>query len=509
MQVKWAGLEFLARARGSLEELVRQPGGAVASSSGGSAPSHHRPLSSSYFLLPPPGILCLNRVRPPPAPLGRFQSLPDRACRRRKAVERRGITIALSLLLILIASASSAQAPSLNGITIKAIRLFGIERTKEYVILRELPFRVGDPFEDAGLAEAKQRIRSLPGITFVDTRVGFAPSDSSVVVTVIVAEEPTLHGYLLTERGYENKISIGLRTVDNNFRGRSEKLEASFLLRGNTVLEGGWENPWIAGPFPLGLGFRSFYRHYRYPYEDLGPDLAGSSVTESGLALYLIARLRSAGRVSMGVGMETVEGSEPAMTLSTGRDRFFRAGLKLKVDTRKHPAFPWQGMKLKGSLGSLRGGDRSFWEAELEIDIYRTLHPHLALAWQAYAGAVLGNKIPPYRRKHLGGACSLRGFDYGTFNGNRAAFSSLELRIPANFSRELPLEDLLLGLTFTVFAEGGGAWEKGEQLAGRSLHGSFGAGAAILTKNATGIRFDYGWTAKGDSRWEIDAGIKF
>jgi len=412
---------------------------------------------------------------------------------------------------ILGARTAAVTAAELDGLRISALKIFGNVKTKSYVIVRELPFRVGDPYSSRDAREAKEAIAALPGIDFVDLRAGFVPADSSVVVTIIVSEVSTLHGYLLTERGYENKVSFGLRTVDENFRGRSEKLEASFLLRGNTVLEGGWENPWVAGSHPLGVGFRTYYRDYRYPYSDLGDEVEGQSITDTGLEVYLFTRLTRRGRLSLRAGFETVESPADELTITGSRDRFLTVGLQFSLDTREHPAFPWEGVQCHCRLSSLGPGspDYSLFEGELEVDYYYCPHPRVVLASQAYAAGITGDSVPAYRRFHLGGASTLRGFDYGTFNGNRAVLGTLELRIPVNFSRDLPLEDLLVGLAFTAFVEGGGAWEKGEDPSLDSLHGSFGAGVALLTKNATGLRFDYGWTREGKGRWEIDAGLKF
>jgi outer membrane protein assembly factor BamA len=84
-----------------------------------------------------------------------------------------------------------------------------------------------------------------------------------------------------------------------------------------------------------------------------------------------------------------------------------------------------------------------------------------------------------------------------------------EYRVPLNFSRAEPVEDMLLGISTHVFADAGAAWEDDGDLDADIFHGTYGVGILILNGHVPGLRIDYGWHRHSQGRWEIDVGAKF
>jgi hypothetical protein len=84
-----------------------------------------------------------------------------------------------------------------------------------------------------------------------------------------------------------------------------------------------------------------------------------------------------------------------------------------------------------------------------------------------------------------------------------------EYRIPLNFTRRDPMEDLLLGLSIHVFGDVAAAWDRGDDVDSDRFHGSYGAGFTLLNRNLAPVRFDWGWREGSSARFEINFGSKF
>ncbi len=392
------------------------------------------------------------------------------------------------------------------------IRIFGCKNIKPFVIQREIPFSEGDYFNNDDITEAGRRIEKVPGVDFSDIRVSYVPQDSAIVVTVVITEKSTLHGYLLTNRGYEDLLSVGFKIKQHNLRGRSEKLYLSALFRGNTVLETGWENPWLGGPLHFGIGIMAFYHEYKYVYNDLGGLYNGAKIEKAGGSINLFRKLGGDQELSISGGFETVKSPVEGITANAGgTDSYIAASLTFKRDSRQSEAFPWDSDFIKARLTAVGPGDDDLKIIEGFVDArkYISLFSRHVTAFQVLYCAQDGNNIPAYRRKHIGGSRSLRGYGFGTFHGINSLVGTAEYRIPVNFSKAEPVEDLLLGISLHLFGEAGTAWERGEAVTRDIFYGSYGMGASLLTKNTTGIRFDYAWHPNSSGKWQIDAGLKF
>lgn len=413
--------------------------------------------------------------------------------------------------ILVLGTGSHSVANAQAGLQAKEIRIFGNEKIKSYIIARAIPFGAGDYFDKELLQRAREQVRAVPGVDYSEIRIGYVPLDSTTIVSVVITEKPTLRGRILASRGYENKISFGIKAEESNFRGRSETIYALGMMRGNTVFEAGWKNPWIGKSLRLGIGFDAFYEKYNYVYDDAGPAFAGAEIERVGAAASLFHPLGAYQRVTIAAGIETISSPIDGVALSGDRDSYLTASLSFERDSRKSRSFPWDAAFMTARAELIGPGDDSFslFEGSIDARKYVSLFSRTVLAAQCVYRMRDGDAIPLYRREHIGGARTLRGYDYGTFNGTSSLLGGMEYRIPFNFSKDEPIEDLLVGVSMHLFAEAGTAWEKDEDYSNDLLHGTFGLGISLLTLNASGIRFDYAWHRRSSGRWEIDAGLKF
>ena len=390
------------------------------------------------------------------------------------------------------------------------IHVHGNEKIKTYIILREIPLAKGDPFDYGKLQEGRRNVARVPGVDYSEIHVVYLPEDSSLGLNVIVTEKRTLEGNIWLQRGYENKISVGGSTTEYNFRGRSEKLAVSFLAIDNIALGADWENPRVWGGWKVGLGARVYYITYDYPYTDFDYAYTGKNIWRLGGEVEAFHPSGERSRLYVKAGYEGV-GGDDGVTLDAGGDGFLTLGIGARWDARDSERFAWWGWYLLAemrSVGPWQDG-LNIVEAEADARAYLAPFSRLVLAVQARGVKRDGDAIPIYRREHVGGGLTLRGYDYGAFDGDNALSGGAELRLPLNFSRERPLEDVLVGFELHAFADFGAAWNGPDSLEGDQIHGGYGVGASILNRQVRGLRFDYGWPRDGDGRFHFEIGLKF
>jgi outer membrane protein insertion porin family len=211
--------------------------------------------------------------------------------------------------------------------------------------------------------------------------------------------------------------------------------------------------------------------------------------------------------VGLRFGLEAIDG-DPSILLDPAGDRRWTFHFTLFRDRRSSTSFPFRGSYLSAEAGWI-GPDRNDRLREVRLDgrWFLPVVRRNVLALQLFAHGLSGEAVPVYRWEHLGGAATLRGYDYGRFTGKKIAVGTAEYRVPINFSMDEPVEDLLLGLEVHLFGEVGAAWT--DVLDRRAWRGSFGVGLSLLAPNASALRFDFAWTPRTAMRWEVDGGLKF
>lgn len=416
-------------------------------------------------------------------------------------------------LTALVAAASTVPTPvrSVEEFRTGAIRIYGNKKIKSYIIRRAIPLKTGEPFTSTGLDQSREKLRALPGIDYSEIRVAHSPDYLTLNLSVIITEKSARSGTLLIERGYQNKMSFGVTAEERNFRGRSERVHASVLLRGNRVIEAGWANPWLGGT-RVGLALDGHFKSYRYVYDDVAPPLRGAQVKRWGGLIELSRTLGGTGLTMAGtLGYEDVSGAVAGLTVDADGDRHVSVGARLTHDNRDEPVFPWSGARVSAGIRRVAVGDdaAALTEGSVHASAFHSVASRLVLALSAGYTGRDGANIPAYRREHLGGARTLRGYDYGSFNGVSAVVGTVECRMPLNFSPSRSVGDVLAGISTHVFVDAATAWESGESLSADRLRGTFGLGVALLSTDLPGIRLDYGWHPESSGRLEVDVGMKF
>jgi outer membrane protein assembly factor BamA len=163
----------------------------------------------------------------------------------------------LVVATVLVPARASAQNPFLENQgkrTIQAIEFQGYERTKLYVLERELRFEVGDDFDPVELNDAWARLEQLPFIAYVEVETN--RPQPGVVELVFKVEEERIFRWMVGLE-YSRRVSprwYGAVTMSLvNTLGRADVLDLQLNAWGLNQARLRWSNPWVLGPAKLGV----------------------------------------------------------------------------------------------------------------------------------------------------------------------------------------------------------------------------------------------------------------
>jgi len=390
------------------------------------------------------------------------------------------------------------------------IRIYGNDKIKSYIIRREIRLKTGEPFDRDKVEQARRRISEIPGVDYSEIRVFYTPVDSSLALNVVVTEQSAFAAFPIIQRGYENIFGFGAWVADDNFRGRSEKIGASFLLRGGTVVTAGWENPWLGQGPRIGIGAGGKYAYYRYVYDDFDGVFEGTRISQGGVDGSFLYTFGTGTRVFTRLGYELADADREGATIKPDGDKYGTISLGIKHDGRSSALFPWSGWYLSAEAIGIGPGDDAYsiTEGRLDTRLFLPVFNRTVLGLQVTANVKEGDEVPIYLREHLGGGLTIRSYDYGSFNGVSSILTSAEFRIPFNFSRDRTVEDLLFGASLHFFYDGGATWELNQSLNKDAWQNGFGLGIMLMNPWIRGFRFDYGWN-RDSNRGHFEIGAKF
>jgi outer membrane protein insertion porin family len=143
---------------------------------------------------------------------------------------------------------------------VERINITGNEKTRDFVIRRELPFAEGDPFNRALVSQGKENIEALG--FFRSVRIsGEQGSSGDKVILNIVVEEQSTGDYGVTA-GYDSQSGIlgELSLTERNFLGRGQYLRASIgASQGGKSFDFTFTEPYFMG-LKMSAGLDAYHR---------------------------------------------------------------------------------------------------------------------------------------------------------------------------------------------------------------------------------------------------------
>lgn len=392
---------------------------------------------------------------------------------------------------------------------VEDITIEGNDKTKDYVILRELRYKKGEPFNKFTASRSMERLYNLGFFEDVNMKLLPGTKEHEVITEIDVVEQKT--GVVSVGAGYsESDGMVGILELgENNFRGTGDKVNFHWEFGGSSEGKNyqiSYTRPWINDNGDS-LGFSIFDRRYDYDdYNADGDTVASYDRRRKGFNL-------TWGHVSSEYRrnyftLETVResyddhdgfdwgGAAPAddktkaewynaIMDNMGRTNSFT--FQHVFDNRDNYFNATKGRRLSASVqygGHGLGGDYDFYKFTTEGRFYKGLSNGHVLALRVMAGYISGETS--YNQLFdLGGSNNLRGYEDDQFKGEKMYAATLEYRIPVASKVEAVL-----------FTDMGSAWDID---AGRipwytdddSINWSYGVGLRLQTPIGP-IRLDYG-----------------
>lgn len=396
-----------------------------------------------------------------------------------------------------------------DGITyVGRIDVRGNTRTKDIVIRREVLVVPGEVCDSIKIKRSQERLQNLGYFKYVD--VSLRPTEVKNKKDIVIEVEEQKTGEIAFGAGYSSIdyligfVEISQKNFDiKNFptfvgAGQKFRLRAEVgSKRQDYVLS--FTEPWFLGR-RLSAGFDIFKRTRKYfseyfDEERLGGDVRiGKALGEYNRAdlIYTYQRIDIT---------DVREDASNEIKLEEGRRYVGSIGLSLTRDTRDSWIFPTKGYRLEiePEVAGV-GGDTEFWKLTGSGSIYFPLLFEHVLRIGAQAGVVdeYGDdtRVPIFNRFFLGGATTVRGFDYRAISpkdendepigGKTMGMGTIEYTFP-----------LITRVRGALFYDIGGVFPDTGEFDFNQLNAAVGVGVRLNLPIGP-IQVDYGWPVMTD-----------
>ncbi len=392
----------------------------------------------------------------------------------------------------------------------------GNKKTKDYVVLREMRQKVGEPFNAKLARRSMDRVYNLGFFEDVNIKMNPGVEPNAIIMEVNVKERRT--GTFGLGAGYSTRDGLlgSISIADTNFRGTGDAISFSFEKSAEESDAHGftfaYKKPWLDKKETAAI-FRLYNRTYQfYDYDTQGSLKERYMRKYSGVELTL-SRPQSEYSTNLITLRHRKDAYKRHIADGNAGDRSGAAGeewrnknfgvtraiiLQHVTDTRDNVYNPSTGgrVALSGEFGGLLGGDFKFQKFSIDHQQFFKAGDH-SQVWAFKTGYGWGHgDLTEFNKFRVGGQNTLRGYRDDQFRGDRMALLTLEYRFP--------LAKKVQGILFTDWA---GAWDNGFFPKGGSIYGSGGIGVALNTPLGP-LRLDYGRGSQG-GRFHFNIGGGF
>ena len=386
-------------------------------------------------------------------------------------------------------------------------------RTKPYIFERSQSVKPGEILESKNV-EATIRDLYRTGIfTSIEPVVSGSETDPNArTVEFLVEERPTttINGSI----SYGTSVGLvgGLKLADSNFLGRGQ--EASINLeasnKGDKTFDISWFDPWLKNTERVQAGGSIYWRE---SVDDNAGPLDVEKVRKIGTRWTIGKGLNDKIYVRLSARYDHYKEILGSKQIN---DTYNLIALtpSLIYDSRDNSYAPTKGIysTLTYEKGDLIKDKRKYdqFEADLRAYHHTFFKDKNVMAYRVVWGST-GSGTPDALRFSIGGAETLRGYEYGKFEGFNKFHATVENRTQINKT-----------LQFVTFFDIGNAWQKSTVVGGRKINtpdrhnaSNFadlkkGVGIGIRLNTPIGpLRFDYGWPLDPEVKGGQKTGGKF
>lgn len=423
----------------------------------------------------------------------------------------------LSVIVLALFHSASGQDQS-DSLIVREIIVLGNEKTREYVIRRELKTKIGQPLDYSLLEQDRKRIQNLQ--LFNKVVIEPVATGDGVALLVVVAERWYIFPYPIlfyNERDVK-KLSYGGGVVHQNFRGMATLIGLSAWFGFNPGFQIYYRNPYFNRDRQLYTSFGLYSRKMK----SLATDVERFDEIHRGGSLGLGKRWGYHAFTTVTMGYRRISFPESFKAWSHGNDgvdHLPSLSFELKYDNRDLIEYPKSGWFAKLDINKVHfPGEIDYTQMGVDVRIYIPLVLRTALAARFAYDRVNGD-TPAYAKTFIGYSERVRG-QFGLRRaGQQRAIGSLELRIPllpvtffslggegllGDYGNHLPF-----GISAGFFYDSAAMWKTQDMTAWDSLIEGYGMGIHFHLPYIQLLRVESAWDPYGNQQWIIDAGVWF
>ncbi|HKM43533.1 MAG TPA: BamA/TamA family outer membrane protein [Limnochordia bacterium] len=384
--------------------------------------------------------------------------------------------------------------------TLKDIVIEGNEKTRDFVIERELSFEPGDPVNIHQVDQSLRRVLMLGYFDGISRDFSEEDDPDETVLTINLDERKTGSATFGVSYSSTDRLLGFVEAADDNFLGRGQRVNATARFgKRLQEYELGFYEPYI-DKTGTSLGLNLYRRSRPLNVTGVEPQepLEARGTTNGGdLTLGRPFGEFSRGRLTLKLENTTYDlPTEPIQqTFKDYRNRTI--GFGVNTNTADHPFNPTEGYKndVYLEVGTrLLGGDMQYAKLRLEHSRYFEIRDGgWVLALRGLGGRLLGGDLGDGGQEafSIGGADTLRGYPYGGYTDEGEQRGSLvgDHMLVMNAELRIPVLEKVTGVLFTDW---GTTWDKNAGMGFTDLENSFGLGVRLDTPLGL-LRLDYGW----------------
>ncbi|MDK2896089.1 MAG: outer membrane protein insertion porin family [Candidatus Atribacteria bacterium] len=369
---------------------------------------------------------------------------------------------------------------------IEDVRFEGLEKTKEYVVRRELVFEPPIVFDFAEVTKSIQAIYDLGFFKDISMKLEPGSDVDHVIVKVSVVEEST--GEAAVGVGYNTEDGwLGyVRYQESNLGGNSQRVELRYEFGARTLYQFSFEEPYLFGsPTYSRLELYDQVRDRnnweegeiigKYEEERIGWQLTFGREIDEEWAW----RLRYKSEDIQTTALEGIIPANGGITNSLTPMVLYDTR-----DSKTNPHEGWLGTLQVELAGGAFGGDYDFNKYILDVRNFTDTGEDTVLALRLMGG-IADTYLPDYEKFGVGGVSTLRGYDLFEFEGEKMIVFNAEYRWEVAEDTQLVL-----------FGDAGYAWALDEAISFDSLKTGYGVGLRLDTPIGP-VRLDYGIGERG------------
>jgi len=362
----------------------------------------------------------------------------------------------------------------------------GLEKTKEYVLRRELDFEPPVIFDFARIKKNMQKIYDLG--FFEDLSMKLEPGSDQEHIKVVIGVVEKKTGLAGVGIGYNTEEGwLGyIRYQEANLGGNGQKVELRYEFGSRTLYRLYFEEPWFLGdPTLLALSLYDQIKE-RTNYED-GEEIGEYEEERIGGQLVFGRKINEdwSWRLtakSEKIDITVLEGEAPDRGGVTNS-----LSPMIIYDTRDSVLDPkkgWYASLEAEFAGGALGGDNTFAKYVLDVRHFIDTGPDTVLALRLLGGTS-DTSLPDYEKFGVGGVNTLRGYDLFEFEGEKMLVCNLEYRWTVSENTQV-----------VFFGDAGYAWPYEEPVSFEDIKTGYGVGIRVDTPIGP-VRLDYGIGERG------------